>query len=1108
MKKLVLIFFILFTTQIFAQNNNFKTYSIEKGLSQSTIYSIAQDNDGYIWLGTDGGGINVFDGKKFNFYSKRNGLAGSIGRSLLKKSDGDICIGTDNGISFFDGSKFQTIDTTKGFPKGTVLRIIEDKQKNIWAATDNGLVKITKNKNTYKISRIIGTKDGLETNFIFDIYEDKNSKLWLAMYGGVNVISFLENDQISVAKYNVENLLPSSVITCVEADAEGKLWFGTYDVGIFCLDPNTFPKSKITQYNSDNVLKDNTIWDIFQDANKNLWFATNAAGIYKYENKKFHNYSENEGFPSNQVVSIFQDDEKNLWFGTMGLGLIKHMGEHFSHYLLKKSFFNEQITDIAQDDKNLWFSTSGEGVFAVQNFDENPKIKHITTENGLADNSVKNIFIDKNKIFFSTQSGLSVYSNSGIVNITEKDGLPDNRINCTYVDTKGIIWIGTGAGLSIYTNKKYLNVTKESQYALPNDEIQSIIEDKFGNVWIATLSGLLKFHNGLMTTFDEKEGLKDKAIHALEIDKKGDIWMGTFGGGLYKLSVFSLDSVSIKQVSKENLLSSPNIYSLAFENENTLIVGTDKGFDKLTIDKTGKIISVINYDQTNGFTGIENKQNAIFKDAQGNIWFGTVQGLTRYSPKLENIITTAPKLQLTSVELFFEKVNWKDYTRKVSARYGIPENLVLSYDKNHISIKFNAFSLSNPEKIRYKYYLEGLEKTWSPEKTEPEAVYSSLPDGEYVFKVMAKGQNGIWSEPVEFKFTINPPFWKTLWFISLVVIFVLSLAIFYVKFRERKLKQEKAILENKVEERTKEIAEKNKSLEKANDEIIEQRDEIIEQKKELTDSIHYAQRIQRAVLPDNEFFQQHLPNHFVLFRPHSVVSGDFYWATKVGSKIMFTAADCTGHGVPGAFMSMLGMSFLNEIVSKAQINSAGEVLDTLRKNIITALRQRGVSGEQKDGMDMTLCIFDTDTKILQFAGANNPLYIVRSQNVKFDDEKLQEQLALETEDFKLFEIKPDKMPIAIYEKLDNFTTHHYQMYDGDALYLFSDGYADQFGGVKGKKFMYKPFKNLLLNNAHKSMAEQKIIIENAIVEWMSFTDEITGKHFEQIDDVTVLGVKI
>ncbi len=269
-------------------------------------------------------------------------------------------------------------------------------------------------------------------------------------------------------------------------------------------------------------------------------------------------------------------------------------------------------------------------------------------------------------------------------------------------------------------------------------------------------------------------------------------------------------------------------------------------------------------------------------------------------------------------------------------------------------------------------------------------------------------------------------------------------------------------------------------LEEQNIEIKQQRDKIFQQKQEITDSIQYASRIQSAVLPPDTMLSK-LQDHFILYKPRDIVSGDYYWMTLKDNMTVVAAADCTGHGVPGAFMSMLGISFMNEIVNKSDTTQANEILNQLRGNVISSLGQTGVEGEAQDGMDLALCVIDTKAMKIQFSGAYNPLYIIRND--------------------ELIEYKPDKMPIGIHkEKSDPFTNHLIDVEVGDALYMFSDGYVDQFGGVRQKKFMTKNFKELLLRINKKPMQEQKDILDNTIQEWMGSV--------EQIDDILVLGLRI
>ena len=290
-----------------------------------------------------------------------------------------------------------------------------------------------------------------------------------------------------------------------------------------------------------------------------------------------------------------------------------------------------------------------------------------------------------------------------------------------------------------------------------------------------------------------------------------------------------------------------------------------------------------------------------------------------------------------------------------------------------------------------------------------------------------------------------------------------------------------------------------KQIRKNNQELEHKNELITEQKEEITDSIHYAERIQRAILPQDHLIDEKISDKFILFKPKDIVSGDFYWMKVIErSKLLIaTAADCTGHGVPGAFMSMLGVAFLNEIVTKPKVQESGQVLDNLRQSVISSLHQTGKEGEQQDGMDISLIALNYETKELMYSGANNPLYIIR----KNDAPIIEADKMVKGEHHTLYEIKADKMPIGIYKKeLVDFKTNRFQLIEDDVLYMFSDGYADQFGGPKGKKFKYKPFKQLILDNILKPMSEQREIFDTAFESWRG--------DLEQIDDIILIGIKI
>ncbi len=326
--------------------------------------------------------------------------------------------------------------------------------------------------------------------------------------------------------------------------------------------------------------------------------------------------------------------------------------------------------------------------------------------------------------------------------------------------------------------------------------------------------------------------------------------------------------------------------------------------------------------------------------------------------------------------------------------------------------------------------------------------------------------------------------------LAIIGIAALIIAIISIFSYRRKQKANKLLAAQKQE-----IESKNTELEQSNEEILAQRDEIedknvliteqrdiaLKQKEEITSSIHYAQRIQNAILPDRKMFVNYISDYFIFFKPKDIVSGDFYWMTRIDTKLIVAAADCTGHGVPGAFMSMLGVTFLNEIVNRDKIIAPNEILNNLRTKVIDSLNQKG--GETKDGMDIAISVIDTEKQEIQFSGAYNPLYIIPK------DKK----------EVKI--IKADRMPIGIYIKMDKkFTNNTIKYNKGDSIYLFSDGYIDQFGGKDERKLKSGKFQELLLKIQEKNMAEQKDILGEFLNQWKGDLD--------QLDDIIIIGMKL
>ncbi|MCW3071989.1 MAG: protein serine/threonine phosphatase [Bacteroidetes bacterium] len=308
---------------------------------------------------------------------------------------------------------------------------------------------------------------------------------------------------------------------------------------------------------------------------------------------------------------------------------------------------------------------------------------------------------------------------------------------------------------------------------------------------------------------------------------------------------------------------------------------------------------------------------------------------------------------------------------------------------------------------------------------------------------------------------------------------LLMAILIFMSFRNIRQKQK---ANKKLQSAYSEIEQKNERLIEVYRELEQNRDEVAGKNKEITDSIKYAKRLQEAILPGSDFVTKLFPDSFILYKPKDIVSGDFYWFEHWGNKKLFAAVDCTGHGVPGAFMSIVGYNQLNQAVNESGLSKPNLILNALNKGVTKALKQTLEGSTVKDGMDIALCAYDESTGILEYAGAYNSLWLVRNG--------------------KLTEVKADKKPIGVFigEELKPFHNYEVKLEKGDCVYVFTDGYADQFGGEKGKKFKYKPLQQLLISNQHMGMQEQKKVLDDTIESWRGA--------LEQVDDILMIGIRI
>jgi len=606
---------------------------------------------------------------------------------------------------------------------------------------------------------------------------------------------------------------------------------------------------------------------------------------------------------------------------------------------------------------------------------------------------------------------------------------------------------------------------------------------------------------------DVDQGMKSSYVFSILEDKSGNLWFGTSGGGVSKY-----DGESFVHFTEKEGLSNNRVYSI-LETKNTKLnsigryITTENGLNYLvrvsdadgvsTPNEKG-VFSIQNFGKNDGLKGLDFFENSALIDSKNRAWWGSGKGLEMLDLNTFKLSDAIPQPRLTGLDINEQFIDYRNMTDSLGNEItftGVPKfenyplNLSLPYDKNHLTFHFVAIDWAAPHKIQYTYLLEGLDKTWSQPTQEPKAEYRNLSYGTYTFKIRAIGESGQWSEPFEYTFTIHPPWWHTWWARSVYGLLALTLILALIQWRTKSLRERQKQLEQTVQERTAEVVEEKK--------VVEQQKHLIEEKhKEITDSINYAERIQRSFLASCELLDEHLRDYFVFFQPKDIVSGDFYWASPLkNGNFAFCCADSTGHGVPGAIMSILNISSLEKAIEKE--SEPHKILNKTRELIINRLKKDGSPEGGKDGMDCSLLVINQDKTQLTFASANNPVFIVRAVN----SSGRPEAAVSRSDTHELLEYKPDKMPVGKHDKdQEPFTLQTVPLQPGDVIYTLTDGFPDQFGGEKGKKYMIKNLKELFLQIAHLPMHEQERKLTEELTIWKGGN--------EQIDDICIIGVRI
>lgn len=1080
-----------------AQQYNFRQYNVQNGLAHSQVTSIIQDHKGYIWFSTYGGGISRFDGKTFVTYTEKEGLPNNIVQRIIEDNKGNLWLGTmGNGICMFDGKTFTSLNDTLTPINSKIYAITQDKSNVIWFGADNGLYSYDG-----KQVKHFTLKNGIPEVPIMRVFQDSKGLIWVASWEqGVFCFepsALLGDGSRAVKNFTQKDGLSFHTVMTIYEDSKENIWLGTFKglTKIVRKPDGQFNFSR--SFHSD--LDSNLIYSVVDDKKGNIWFGTQEKGLIKYEvsENRFTKINSKNGMPGDIVLTMMQDREGNLWLSNWGMGVLEFMDEKFVHYTQKEGLGSDLITSVVDDRKGGMIINTSKGIYS---FSKEKGIQLLDKQ--LFSFSASAICTDeKGVLWIGTSKTLYRYDGKKLKKYTTTDGIGAFPITCVTSDLNGTIWLGSwGAGVTAFNGKKSINYTLNDGLSSPY--IYAIYKDSRNRICIGTWDGGLSIfdpkENGTsgkrFTVFKKEQGLPTNNVMSIAEDAQHHLWLGTFGGGICKF-----DGKTFKTISTKDGLSDDAVNALIFDSGQNLFIGASKGLNRLNVKEynTSGKIQIRFYGNEEGFTGIECSRNAALNDSEGNSWFATKNGLTKYNPSFDKLNEIEPLTHIFDVKLFFEKTDWSKFSDSIKPETNLPYNLSLKYNNNHLTFNFIGISTTIPEKVRYRYMLEGVDKDWTPAMDKTDATYSGIAPGNYVFKVMACNNEGVYDRsPATFEFTISAPFWQRAWFRILVVVCLLLLIMITFRIRTQQLLKRQAELEQTVLERTAEVVKQKSELEVAYHEIEEKNIIVVQKNRDITDSINYARRIQQAILPLDTDIQKSLPKSFILFKPRDIVSGDFYWFTEIPlpdenqekrSKIIIACADCTGHGVPGAFMSMIGNSLLNEIVYEKKIYEPAKILNYLNEGVHLSLKQNMKDNETHDGMDIALICLESGTEYsekisIEYAGAHRPLYIFKNGILE--------------------EIAADKFPIGGIQSDEKreFTNNLINLEKGDTLYMFSDGYVDQFGGEKGKKFMAKRFQELLRNVQEKTMEEQKNILNHTIEQWK--------KNIEQVDDILVIGVRV
>ena len=700
------------------KHGTWKHYTYLDGLGHNHVRRIYQDREGFLWFGTDTGGISRYDGEKFVNFTTDDGLAGDSVWAIHQDRDGSLWFGTlGYGVSRYDGEKFVNFTTDDGLAANVVLTIHQDRDGRLWFGTSDGISQ-------YDGEKFVNftTDDGLISDYTLAIHQDRDGRLWFGTSDGIS-----QYDGDKFINLTTTAGLAHNIVPAIHQDQRGFLWFGTND-GISRYDSDQF-----VNFTTTDGLLHNSIWAIHEDRKGFLWFGTGGGGVSRYDGEKFVNFTITDGLASNHIWDIFQDREGFFWFSTPGDGISQYDSSGLINFTTADGLVSNAVYTIYRDrEGSIWFGTDN----GISQYDDN-KFINFTTDDGLTHDDVISIYQDREGFlwFGTTGGGVSRYDGEKFVNFTTDGGLASNSVWAIHEDREGFLWFGTtGGGVSRYDGEKFVNFTTDD--GLTHDVI-SIYQDREGFLWFGTRGGgVFRYDGKKFVNFTTNDSLASDSVWAIYEDREGFLWFGTRGGG-----VFRYDGDQLVNFTTYDGLAQNDVSSIYEDEEGSLWIGTFSG-GVSQYDGT----SWVSLDTRDGL--ISNGVLGICQGSDGKFWFATLDGVTQYNPN-----RVPPRVRIVSVQ-----------SHKTSAQTESLEAIEDITTHTRVTIQYSSIDFKTvKEKRQYQVRIKEIDADWrEPTRSDTFNISFDKP-GAYTFEVVAIDRDLNYSAPASLTLTVVLPWHQNGW---------------------------------------------------------------------------------------------------------------------------------------------------------------------------------------------------------------------------------------------------------------------------------------------------------------------------------------------------------